>query len=159
MDAQLRRRCKAILRRLKLPEVVPDVQTLVDLVAMRRGRPIILVAFDSGGRGPTGAWVPTEHADYVFYERDTTALHQAAIILHEIGHMVLDHQPVPPPAATPLPVELVAAGAATKMLGRSDYLGSEEREAELIASLLLCRVVQPTDSDPLRVALARRSRR
>lgn len=40
----------------------------------------------------SGAWVRTPVADVIFYEEQTTPLHQAHIQLHELCHILLGHE-------------------------------------------------------------------
>ncbi|HLI52105.1 MAG TPA: hypothetical protein VKU87_09920 [Thermomicrobiaceae bacterium] len=75
----------------------------------------------------------------IFYEEATTPLHQEHIILHELCHLVCDHQaPIVAPAEVrqllfpDLNLETVE-----RILRRSGYLAQEEQEAEMLASLIL----------------------
>jgi hypothetical protein len=95
--------------------------------------------------GPCGLWVATDIADYLFYERSTSRLHQDLIILHEVGHLILEHR-----SAEVLDGELAGVlgldpELVGRVLGRMTYSSEEEQEAEMIASLVLVRTVR----DPL----------
>ena len=61
-------------------------------VQAQRQREIILrdMSFD---RGLHGFWIRAETADYVFSNNDTHRTHQVHHILHELGHIILAHQP------------------------------------------------------------------
>jgi len=86
----LRKRCEARLLRLDLP--IPfDVQSFCERVAANRGRPILLYPVRSEA-GPFGLWVAGPSLDVVFYEEETSPLHQDHIILHEVGHMISQHR-------------------------------------------------------------------
>ena len=133
---QLRRRCAAIVRDLPMP--VPfDARVLCERVAARRGRPIQLVAMD-GLTGVCGLWVGTATTDLIFYERVTTPPHQEHIILHELGHVLCDHHRSPDALGLPVEQLLPSLDPAMvqRVLGRAGYTSEEEREAELLASLI-----------------------
>ncbi|MGW2050993.1 hypothetical protein ACWCPF_38400 [Streptomyces sp. NPDC001858] len=97
--------------------------------------------------GPFGLWLMTDSADIVFYQQDTTRAHQDHIILHEVGHIIADHKdeqvwtPGDDPAAGLLP------GGLPRGLPRTCYDSRHEREAELIATIILERA---SFSDQLR---------
>lgn len=109
----------------------------------RRGRPIELVPISADiTSGPCGTLISTDTTDYVFYTIATPVLHQQHIVLHELGHLLCGHsggcalqQSVVGKFLPNLPVELVR-----RVLARSTYDETEEREAELFASLVLHRV-------------------
>lgn len=138
---QLRRRCEARLRELDLP--IPfDVRAFCDALARRRGRPILLRPVASG-TDCYGLWVATPAEDIVFYEQETSPLHRDHIILHELCHLLAGHRPAPASTAEiarlllpDLRPELVHC-----LLQRSSYSSDDEREAELLASLILERSV------------------
>ncbi len=135
----LRRRCEARLKDLELP--VPfDTQAFCDTLARQRGRPIVLQPA-ACGTGYYGLWVATRDTDVVYYERDTSALHQKHIILHEICHLLCGHQStnVTDPAAQQLLFPDLQTAAMRHTLQRAGYSTDEEREAELLASLILDR--------------------
>lgn len=89
-----------------------------------------------------GTWLGTATADYVFYEQDTSRLHQQHIVCHEIGHILRRHQPgkilssdvgrAIAPAIEPSDI--------WRVLGRDSYGDDDEFEAELIATLILRRI-------------------
>ncbi|HEY3682482.1 MAG TPA: hypothetical protein VGL93_05560 [Streptosporangiaceae bacterium] len=134
--ARVRRRHAALLR--DLPRPVPfDVHTLCEGVAARRGRPIRLIPM-SGLTGMCGMWVATDTMDLVFHESSTTPPHREHIILHELAHILCDHYPVsldPAERAAMLMPGLDPA-LVRRVLGRAGYSTAEEREAELLASLI-----------------------
>ena len=132
----LRRRHAALLRELPLP--VPfDVQALCEQVAERRGRPIRLLPM-SGLTGICGLWIATDHSDLIFHESETTPPHRDHIILHELAHLLCDHYPVSLDAAERAAMLLPGLDPAMvrRVLGRAGYSSAEEREAELLASLI-----------------------
>lgn len=134
---RLRVRCEARLRQLHLPVPFELAAFCVEL-GRRRGRLIHLCPTD-GDHPPFGLWLAGETADYVFYERRTSTLHRDHIILHEISHLLCDHaagglldQPYAALLLPNLDTETIR-----RVLGRTGYSLEEEREAELLASLIL----------------------
>ena len=136
----LRARCERRLGELELAEPF-DLRAFCDALAARRGRPIVLVPV-AGSSGPCGLWAATPTEDLVFYERDTSPLHQEHIILHEVCHLLCGHPPalVDERELGQLLVPDLAPGTLRHVLRRAAYSGDEEREAELLASLILERV-------------------
>ncbi|MFJ8433884.1 ParH-like protein [Kitasatospora sp. NPDC094019] len=136
-------RCRGVADSIPLPEPF-GIRALTDSLARRRGRPIELIPLSGPAHSPCGVLVSTDRADYIGYAVDTTTLHQQHIVLHEIGHLLCRHTGVGPglgeevrEALTPrLSGELVR-----RVLGRSAYTQRQEREAELVASLALHRVL------------------
>src|SRR5688500_4507371 len=93
MDKELRARCEARLRALDLPAPF-SAQAFCDRLAARRGRPILLQPI-ANQAGSWGLWVATPTADYIFYEQETSPLHQEHIILHEACHILCVHHSTP----------------------------------------------------------------
>jgi hypothetical protein len=133
----LRRRCRRLLRELDIRPPL-DVSELCRRLAAKRGRPIRLVPYPIEIPGPFGLWFGTESVDYILYQKETTRPHQDHIILHEIGHIIADHPsdetdddawdnvlPDPPPTGL------------RRGLRRTCYDSEHEREAELIATIIL----------------------
>ena len=143
------RRCERVASTVDLPDPF-DVHAVFSALAAGRGRPIELIPLASRPGAPCGVLAATDRADYVFYTRDTSPLHQQHILLHELGHLLCgpaEGQALPDQVAavlTPnLPVELVR-----RVLGRTTYRWEHEQEAELVASLIVRRIA----ADPLRSA-------
>ncbi|KAA2253902.1 hypothetical protein F0L68_32035 [Solihabitans fulvus] len=136
-DKQLWQRCQRIVGDLPLP--VPfDPKALVATLALRRGRPIELVPVTAQAYTPCGMLATTDRAEYILYPTNTTALHQQHILLHEVGHLLCGHAgtttldaPVSKILLPHLSPELVR-----RVLGRTVYDVEQEREAEVIASLI-----------------------
>ncbi len=141
-DRAMRRRCEGILAGLDLPDA-GDVRELCDVLAERQGRPIHLVAEHLPASSPCGLAVRTERFDVIFYEAGTSRLHQDHIIRHELGHLVCGHltAPVLAAEASRLLLPDLDPSLVRAVLGRSGYSEVEEKEAEMIASLLLRRSV------------------
>ena len=136
----LKRQCESRVKDLNLP--VPfDLRAFCDSLAARRGRPVELRPVVTHA-GPWGLWAASDSTDYIFYESDTSPLHQEHIILHELSHLICGHQPV---SATQkdLLSELfpdLSPDTVRRVLGRIAYSRAEEREAEMLASVLLERI-------------------
>lgn len=145
--ASLRRRCEARLRELAIASPF-DLEAFCRSVEERRGRPIRLVSVPGRG-GPHGLWVASPSADYIFYERDTSASHQQHIILHELSHLLCDHRLVRSTAAEPSPPLFpdLQPEMVQSVLARTAYSTDDEREAELLASLILERVAGSRDGE------------
>ena len=141
MDVRaLKRQCVSRVKGLSLP--VPfDLRAFCDLVAIRRERPIELRPVVTHA-GPWGLWAASDSTDYIFYESDTSPLHQEHIILHEVSHLICGHQPVLANKEDLLS-ELfpdLSPDTVRRVLGRFTYSRAEEREAEVLASVLLERI-------------------
>ncbi|MGX7823793.1 hypothetical protein ACTG9Q_01750 [Actinokineospora sp. 24-640] len=141
------------LRGLEIP--VPfDLGALTERIAARRGRPIRLVPM-AGLTGVCGLWIATETVDLVFYEQDTTPPHREHIVLHELAHVLCDHYPVSLSLAEQAMTLLPSLDPALvqRVLGRAGYSTEEEREAEMLASLIRQRArTDATLTDRLRNA-------
>lgn len=132
----IRRDAIRLLRSLKLSPSF-DLTALCAQLSEQRDRPIELIprAFPQ----PTvfGLWVGTTTSDLVFYESDTTPEHQRHIVLHELGHILLDHgsddlrDEVWEDLVPTLPADTVR-----RALRRSAYDSSAEQDAETFASVI-----------------------
>ncbi|MEV6304755.1 DUF6545 domain-containing protein [Actinoplanes sp. NPDC051861] len=133
----LRRRSARRLSGLRLPYPF-DLDLLCDEVAASRGRPLHrrpLAGLKAGA--PCGLWLGMPTADYVFYDPGTSPLHAEHIVLHEIAHILCGH------AAGPAHGDLVARlfpdldpALVARMLGRAGHTTAQEREAEMLASMI-----------------------
>lgn len=136
----LRRQCEARLRDLDLP--VPfDLEGFCGALVTRRGRPLSLRPV-TARLGPYGMWAATPTTDYIFYEEKTSPLHRLHIILHELSHIICEHRPVPVDELA-IPADLfpnLRSETIRLLLQRTVYSTDEEREAELLATLLLTRI-------------------
>lgn len=137
----LRRQCEARLQALNLP-VSLDARSLGDALAACRGRPLVLQPV-ANGAGPHGVWVSGPTVDVIFYEQETSPMHQEHIILHELCHLLCDHRPTPvsDPDYARLLFPDLHPETVQHLLQRAGYSTEEEREAELLASLILERSV------------------
>lgn len=146
------KRAREVAGAVSLPEPF-DAETFTASLAAERGRPIELMPVSAPEGAPCGLLMSTERADYILFPTNTTALHRQHILLHEVGHLLCGHTGADPG------VDGVAIDAAAgrqlmpnlspelvrRVLGRTTYTEVEEREAELVATLLAQRVVRPEE--------------
>lgn len=144
----VRQRCHAVVRQLD----VPDPFNLTEFIARlerQRARKIQLVAIPAMPGGLCGLCVPMNTSDYIFHEEGSSPLHREHIIMHELGHAIMDHD------GSGLPIEGVASllfptlnpDLVRRVLGRTAYSTREEKEAETLATLILRRAHRPLDQD------------
>jgi hypothetical protein len=145
---QLRRRCEALIADLTIPEPF-DLEGFCANLVRTHGRPIHLLPVSLPADAPCGLWVAGEHGDYIAYEAGTSPVHQRHIILHEIGHLLGRHEPQEQLHGSQARALFPSLSPETvrRILRRTSYTTDEEREAELIASLILRRI-QPSPSAP-----------
>ncbi|MEV0614702.1 hypothetical protein AB0I81_15335 [Nonomuraea sp. NPDC050404] len=92
-----------------------------------------------------------EELDIIRYQPYTTALHQEHIILHELAHLLLGHDParlhrIVFPSLDPKMVATVLGQ--TNYLGRTTYEERVEYEAEYVATRILERARRLPDRSP-----------
>lgn len=129
-----------LLAELKLPHVT-NIRDLSDEVSRRTGRKVVL---EPREQAPSvcGACAVTESAVHVFYDPRTSSLHQDHIIAHEFSHLLLGHyENRPVSALAPSFITSVDPATVQMMLGRTKYEEDEERDTELLASLLQRRII------------------
>jgi hypothetical protein len=121
-----------------------DIDELVRRVAERRGRPITLHALCMGPDGPSGLWLALGDADLICHEARTNAVHQAHIVLHELGHMLCGHGSAgaSPDSVLRFLLPTLDPVAVSRVLRRGSYHDEEEREAERFATLVRQRAGQ-----------------
>lgn len=138
MDVRhVRRSCQLILRDVDIPEPF-EVDAFARAVSRRRGRRLHL-APKGTDLGPCGVWLALPDVDYVFFEAGTSGPHREHIILHELGHLLSDHQVSQVLDDRTLNALLPSLDPAMvrRVLGRTSYSAIEEQEAEMIATLVL----------------------
>ncbi len=144
----LRRRCEQVVADIDIPDPF-DLQALCEIVGRRRGRRLRVAHQQLGaGRGvPCGMWIALADEDIIVIEQNTSSLHQEQIGLHEIGHILCDHGHR---EAGTTGLDGLAPGRdevhqlmpdldpamIQRVLGRSSYELPQEREAEMVATLL-----------------------
>ncbi|QLE70917.1 hypothetical protein FGW37_04220 [Streptomyces rectiverticillatus] len=135
-ERELRRYCKRLLRRLDIQPPL-KVEELCRKLGEHRGKPIRLIPWALPAPGPFGVWISRTDEEHIFYQKETTRVHQDHIILHEIGHILADHQDggamdedlsVP---GVDYPRDLIL-----RRFRRTYYTEDYEREAELVATII-----------------------
>lgn len=137
----LRRRCEVRLRGIRIPSPF-DLDTFCAEVAARRGRPLIRRPVPGlSASAPCGLWIGTAGADHIFYDPGTSPLHAEHIVLHELAHILSGHSGVDGALARLFPdLDPAVVG---RVLGRVSYTTAQEREAEMMASLIRGRSARP----------------
>lgn len=135
-DLEARRTVRLLLRDLGV-EAPLDVEELCRRLGDKRGRLIQLVPYALPVPGPFGLWLATTQADIVLFQEETTRGHQEHIILHELGHIISNHEGdesddvIWRTLIPSLPPETVR-----RALRRTGYDQQHEREAELVATII-----------------------
>jgi hypothetical protein len=147
-DQLIHSRCLDMIASLPVPDPF-DLERFRVNLACHRGRPLLLLP-DAIAKDCSGIWIGTQEADFIFYARDTSPVHQRHIIAHEIGHMAFGHQgaKVGDEGLTRVLFPDLSPAVVQSFLARTSYSDNEEREAETFASILLGRVRrQPAIAD------------
>jgi hypothetical protein len=151
--ARARLRCLSKIETLDLPTHSSAVG-ICGRVAELRGRPIRILRHELPSNSPCGLWVATLDTDYLIVRESANPAHQDLILLHELGHVLLD-----PEDGMPLDVDLlrvlvpqVDPATVTCMLGRSQYALESEQTAEVFATLLFARTSRWAPRSPRVVA-------
>lgn len=139
----IRQRCEARLRTLPLPDPF-DLDDFCGALSEQRGRPILLEAtpeMDSPAElgSPAGLWMAGTSLDVIFYDAETSPMHQEHIILHELSHLLCGHhaQVIAGPGFSELVLPDMSREIVLGTRGRTiTYSDAEEQEAELLASLI-----------------------
>lgn len=132
-----------------------DISKFCDALAHKRGRAIKLVPMSpllDGEHAPpfSGLWLGGKSTDYLFYDDTTSPFHQQNSLLHEVGHMLLDHQATGEPddvhvqlftmlmpnVAPDVVRNSVRAGLCRSTSGLDGFTNSQERDAESLAALI-----------------------
>ncbi|MEU8461175.1 hypothetical protein [Streptomyces sp. NPDC029003] len=133
-------------------------------LGQRLNRPVRLIPWALPIPGPFGLWMSRPHEEVIFYQEETTRVHQDHIILHEVGHILAEHEDDGaagedfPGLGPDFPPDLITRG-----FRRTCYTEDYEREAELVATIIQewamiidyvsPRTPEDPDLDPLRSAL------
>jgi len=142
--SRLRRRCERRLEDIPVPNPF-DLDAFCAVMAAHRGRPLTLQPMPGLGPGaPCGLWISMPSADYVFYDPETSRLHAEHIVLHELSHMLSGHTTgitagLGPDGAVGRLVPDLDPRTIGTILGRAGYTTTQEREAEMLASLIRAR--------------------
>ncbi|HET9650214.1 MAG TPA: ImmA/IrrE family metallo-endopeptidase [Microlunatus sp.] len=121
----------------RLMPIDGDLGGLLDALGQQRSRRIHVLSHHFAGRATSGLWLPTKRADYLVIDEPTTPSRRAAIICHEVAHILLGHTPditTSEVVATALPdlsPELIA-----RALARHAYASDDETDAEELGTLI-----------------------
>lgn len=121
----------------RLMPIDGDLDGLLDALSVERGRRIHVLPHRFTGRPTSGLWLPTKRADYLVIDEPTTPSRRAAIICHEVAHILLGHTPditsseVIASAMPDLSPELIA-----RALARHAYASEDEANAEELGTLI-----------------------
>ncbi|MEV7871071.1 ParH-like protein [Streptomyces sp. NPDC088124] len=133
-----RRRMRAMVRELDLPRT-RTVEELCAAVAERTGRQVRLVPRRMKVGEPSGFVERRAEADIVHFEQETSSLHQAHIICHELAHLLCGHLAEAPTAdeeAAEVDLPTLDPDLVRLVLGRSHYDEAAETEAEILGAEL-----------------------
>ncbi|MGQ7297992.1 hypothetical protein [Quadrisphaera sp. KR29] len=106
----------------------------------RRGRSLRLLPHPGLGE-LSGTWVALDDGDVVFYDEALHGMYREHVIAHELAHIAFGHghdEVVAPDVIAALFPDLDPR-TVRRMLRRGAYSDTEEREAEVFASMLLQR--------------------
>lgn len=131
------RTCQAVVDRLELPDPF-GAESFIAALARRRGRPIELIGVPSRPDRPCGLLVTTARSDLIIYSSDTSTVHRQHILLHEAAHLVREHDQAAHAATGGVGALLphLSPSLIRNVLGRTVYTEPQEREAELIATMI-----------------------
>jgi hypothetical protein len=148
----LRRQCERRLRGIRIPSPF-DLDAFCVEIAARRGRPLIRRPVPGLSAGaPCGLWIGTDRADHVFFDPGTSPLHAEHIVLHELAHILSGHAGADGALARLFPD--LDPDTVRRVLGRVSYTSAQEREAEMMASLIRGRSARPPRTASGRMAEA-----
>jgi hypothetical protein len=130
---------------------IPDpfsVRDFLKQIADELARPLVLHAVAPDWCGPArwcGAWLETATADHVVFVQDFSTVKTAQTVLHEVGHILLDH----PGQDLPSDVGLGAIDRddIRRARGRTAFSSPEELAAETFSSFVLQRTMFGTQTD------------
>jgi hypothetical protein len=135
----LRARCAVIAEAVPVCEPF-SVARLVQRLADRRRRRIHVISHRLPPTAPCGLCISTDLADYIIVADVTgqSRLVRDQIVLHEVSHLLMDHQVniAGHPDTDRWLLPNLDSGVVRRMLARRRYDTIEEREAETLATLL-----------------------
>lgn len=146
-ERRLRKACEERVDLLNLPHRF-TTRGLRDAIAALRGKPIALKplktlgAFDS----PCGIRFETPSTDILYYEEGTSVHHQRHILTHELCHVYCDHPGSLEIDANTAQALGVNPTLVMRMSGRTSYSTADEREAEMMATVIRQRIYRERES-------------
>ncbi|MBP0456132.1 regulator component [Streptomyces montanisoli] len=146
-ESRLRRCCEKQIDQLRLPYRF-TTRELCAAIADLRGKPIVLKPLSTLGAvdAPCGVRIETPTADLLYYEEGTSVHHQRHILTHELCHVYCDH-----PGSLQINADTahalgVNATLVMRMAGRTSYATADEREAEMMATVIRQRIYRERES-------------
>lgn len=128
-------RCRRLLRSLDVRPPL-DVTELCRRLGNHRGRELRLMPWALAIPGPFGIWIETDDFDAIVYQKNTSKSHQDHIILHEVGHIVAGHGGDSTEQEEAEVIPAIPTDSTQRRLRRTCYEAQNEREAELVASII-----------------------
>lgn len=139
---RMRRRCRARLKQLTLPDPF-NLAELCQTVSRQRGRRLHVrgIPGPASRARPCGIWIATAGEDWIFVDQETSPLHREHILLHELAHIMCRHTSAELPENSMIGQLFpdLSPAMVTTVLSRTSYTSDYEREAETLASLILAR--------------------
>lgn len=128
-------RCTALLNQIEIPDPF-DIHRFADLVSQHRGRKVLLRAASTAE--PAAYCVPKADVDVIYYDEGTGGFHRDHLVLHELGHLLLEHDPTAfwDGGADHLLPDLALDVIRARMFARATFDHPAEQEAELFATLV-----------------------
>lgn len=127
-----------MVRQLDLPQMT-TVEELCGAVATRAGRPVLLVPRRMRVGEPSGFVECRTDSYMIYFEQETSGLHRAHIICHELAHILCGHlaeAPAVDEEAAQVELPTIDPDMLRLVLGRSHYEGAAEEEAEILGAEL-----------------------
>jgi hypothetical protein len=114
-----------------------DIDGLVGNLSAHRSRPLTMIDSDLGQDGPSGLWLATPTKDYIVVDTAGSPSRRAAVICHEVAHILLGHtgDPVAQDVASLVPN--IRPSLAARFLARHGYDEPDEHAAEDLATQLV----------------------
>ncbi|WP_423921572.1 hypothetical protein ACPEEZ_01055 [Frigoribacterium sp. 2-23] len=118
---------------LTLPDE-PTLDSIVAYVAAVRDRPISVTELPTlTGTSTCGWWNALADRDEILIAPPLSEQHRHALVLHEVGHLVLDHTGLVPARSIATTLTAVAPTHGTISAARSHFTDATEVAAELLA--------------------------
>lgn len=145
--SRLRKSCEEQVDLLHLPHRF-STRELCETIASLRGKPIILKPLNTLGavEAPCGLRIETPSADLLYYEEGTSVHHQRHILTHELCHVYCDHPGSLEVDADTAQILGVNRTLVMRMSGRTSYSTDDEREAEMMATVIRQRIYRERES-------------
>ncbi|MGP3973960.1 hypothetical protein ACTWQF_07890 [Streptomyces sp. 8N114] len=109
-------------------------------VAEQRGKRLHLHSLprEAAASGICGLWIATPSDDHIFYAEQTSRVHQEHIVLHELGHLLFEHNMLGQDFNDGIDALLpdLDVGRVQQLMGRANYSTRQEKEAEMLASMM-----------------------